>query len=183
MITHNSTETRIFLTDLQAYNEGSLVGRWITLPMDEMELHMAISEILTEGESVAGTEDHEEYFITDHEGFISEIDEYSNIFELNEMAQRIDELEEDQRTAVKLLLENYIVSDLDEAIERVDDMICTGESTMEDVAYSIIEECGMLDSMPDQLKFYFDYEAYGRDLEINGTYLEDDEGIIWECVA
>ena len=40
----------IYLTDLQAYNEGYLVGKWITLPLSEFELSQVVSEVLIEGE-------------------------------------------------------------------------------------------------------------------------------------
>ncbi len=42
---------KIYLTDLQAYNEGHLVGRWITLPLTGFELAQALSEVLNEGET------------------------------------------------------------------------------------------------------------------------------------
>ena len=42
----------IYLTDLQAYNEGNLVGKWVKLPMTNYELSFVISEVLTEGESI-----------------------------------------------------------------------------------------------------------------------------------
>lgn len=59
-------------------------------------------------------------------------------------------------------------------------MFCTGESKMEDVAYNYIEETGALRDMPENLQFYFDYEALGRDMEINGSFYTDKNGIIWE---
>ena len=54
---------------------------------------------------------------------------------------------------------------------------------MEDVAYNYVNDCGLLESMPESLQGYFNYEALGRDMEINGTYLEDEKGEIWEYVS
>jgi antirestriction protein len=65
---------------------------------------------------------------------------------------------------------------IDEAIENLDNMFCTGESKMEDIAYNFIEESGALQG-------YFDYEALGRDMEIEGSYFRDDEGIFWEYIG
>ncbi len=63
--------------------------------------------------SLAKKATHEEYFITDY----MNIDEYDSLTKLNEIAQKMDELDEDERTAVKLLLENNFVNDIDSAIE------------------------------------------------------------------
>jgi antirestriction protein len=40
---------------------------------------------------------------------------------------------------------------------------------MEDVATNYVEESGLFQEVPEQLQFYFDFEAYGRDMEINGS--------------
>jgi antirestriction protein len=32
--------------------------------------------------------------------------------------------------------------------------------------------------MPDHLRMYFDFEAYGRDMEIEGHFIETDSGIV-----
>ena len=54
---------------------------------------------------------------------------------------------------------------------------------MEDIAYNYVNNCGLLDTMPENLRYYFDYEALGRDMELNGSYYGDNEGILWEYVA
>ena len=61
-------------------------------------------------------------------------------------------------------------------------MICTGEDNMEDIAYSYIEESEALQGMAESLQGYFDYEALGRDMEIEGSYFRDDENILWEFI-
>ena len=48
---------------------------------------------------------------------------------------------------------------------------------MTDVAYFYIDELGMLGEIPSHLQNYIDYEAYGRDLEIEGTFIETSRGI------
>lgn len=35
----------IFLTDLAAYNSGELIGKWITLPLTDLELQTVINEV------------------------------------------------------------------------------------------------------------------------------------------
>jgi len=118
---------------------------------------------------------HEEYFISDFECDYLKIDKYDDLEALNETAHKMENLEMQEKTAVKLMLENYIVNSIDEAIENLDNMICTGESKM--------EESGVLQNMPESLQGYFDYEALGRDMEIEGSYFRNYEGIFWENIG
>ena len=50
---------------------------------------------------------------------------------------------------------------------------------MTDIAYQVVEECGYLNNVPDNVARYFDYESFGRDLGIEGTYIftDDNEAI------
>ena len=49
---------------------------------------------------------------------------------------------------------------------------------MEDVAIQIVEETGMLNGVPETLAMYFDYEAYGRDLDIEGKFYYIDGDMV-----
>lgn len=51
--------------------------------------------------------------------------------------------------------------------DRLDD-VCLFEGTAREYAEDYIDSTGMLDSMPETLRYYFDYDAFTRDLEING---------------
>ena len=46
----------VFLTNLGKYNEGELVGKWVSLPCDDIEAELE--------EIGVGAEPYEEYFIT-----------------------------------------------------------------------------------------------------------------------
>ena len=52
---------------------------------------------------------------------------------------------------------------------------------MSDLAYYLIEETGALGEVPTHLQNYIDYEAYGRDLEIEGNYLVTSRGVFELC--
>lgn len=71
---------------------------------------------------------------------------------------------------------------ISEIYEAFDFRIYSECYTMADVAFEIVEECGMLDSMPDSLRNYFDYAAYGRDLDIEGHFYYTGEGIFVEII-
>ncbi|MOA13128.1 Antirestriction protein (ArdA) [compost metagenome] len=54
---------------------------------------------------------------------------------------------------------------------------------MADVAYYAIEENGLLEGASETLARYFDYEAYGRDLEIEGTFLKVNYNTFVEIIG
>ena len=49
---------------------------------------------------------------------------------------------------------------------------------MEELAEYYVEETGMLNSLPTNLRYYFDYAALGRDMEIEGNFLVTSQGVI-----
>ena len=164
----------IFITNLGRYNEGTLIGEWVELPVTETELETVL-------ERIGINEQYEEYFITDYECDIEglEINEYSNIEELNELAEQLEDLEEAEQKAIQaMLLDGY---DFNEALEKAADgdfRIYYDCDDMTDVAYEVVEECGYLQGVPDTVARYFDYEAFGRDLDIEGKYYNIDGDII-----
>lgn len=153
---------KIFLTNLEEYNSGNLCGEWVTLPATEDELKEAFERI----------GNPEEYFITDYECdiFNLQVDEYDRLDDLNELAEELAELDEEQRECAEALLDaGYEPSDI---IDKLDDCIIYEEcSDMTDVAMEYCNGYGILDSIPEYLQYYFDYEAYGRDMEIEGTFI------------
>nr|WP_321267744.1 antirestriction protein ArdA [uncultured Sulfurimonas sp.] len=163
---------RVYITDLEAYNNGHLVGEWYQLPMNEDLLADSIENILQSGRDVC--EDihfHEEYFITDYECDYMDIGEYDNLSKLNEIAEAIESIDEDGVKAINFLIENHFVKDIFEAIESYEDNVRIYEdSTMEDIAYDLIEECYSFENIPDIIANNIDYEKIGRDLEIEGSY-------------
>ena len=174
---------KIYITDLEAYNSGHLIGEWLELPLRPHELYAETRSILNKGKRTCkSSHHHEEIFITDYECDYKQIEEYDDVFKLNKLAEQMAELEEHEQTAVKLMLENYIVNNIVEAVEHLEDMICTNETSMEDIAYQYVEDTGAIKSI-GTLQAYFDFEALGRDMDMNGSYYEADNGIIWEYVA
>ena len=164
----------IYLTNLGKYNEGELIGEWVELPVSQEELQEVFKRI-------GINEEYEEYFITDYECDFYEVGEYENIDTLNEIAERLDELNETESKIVKAMMSECGYT-LDEAIEKVnngDYMIYSDCNDMTDVAYQVVENCGYLNNVPETVSRYFDYESFGRDLGIEGTYIftDDNEAI------
>jgi len=169
---------KIYLTDLQAYNEGHLVGKWIELPLTPDELGQTISEVLNEGEAVSGTPDHEEYFITDYESSVA-ISEYDDVFKLNELAEQLAGLDADDLLKLKLLTyEGYnerkvLENGLDTYEVEIHDY--SNDTSFTDVyellASDLVDE-GLFGTIPSNLVNYIDYGAIGRDLSMEYTEFE-----------
>lgn len=162
-------EFRVFITNLGKYNEGELVGKWLDLPCADLEAELA--EI-----GVAPGTQYEEYFITDYENEVGyEVHEYENVWELNELAERLDDV-----CDVDWLLAYMDITgeELDTAIDNYEERSSFyPNQTLEDVAYDLVNDCY---NLPEIALRYFDYEAFARDLSYDG-YTETDDGVICVC--
>jgi antirestriction protein len=176
---------QVYLTDLAAYNAGSLVGRWVQLPVTGFELSQAISEVLTEGEQLTGEENHEEWFITDYEWDnidLKEIEEYEDIYHLNDELKLLVDLDKDKLKAVKFLLGEGITVDIEDAVSRAEDVTIHHNYSMEDIAHDLIKSCYNLKDIPDLIANNIDYDGIARDLEHDGIYWEID-GDVYEYIG
>lgn len=172
---------RIYIANLGKYNEGYLVGEWISLPATEEELEalyvrIKVGHYNEDGEYVAGYQEgysfYEEVAIHDYETEISglEIHEYENIEKLNELAE---ELEQQDLEVIEAIID-ATGCDLEEAINRIDDAIFYHNQSLIDVAYEIVEQRY---DLPEIAQRYFDYEAFARDLSFD-NYYEVKNGVI-----
>ena len=173
---------KVAVEEWELYNNGILLCKWFDTQTDTME---EIAEYVSKAKAAHNlNSDDLEMFIADVEGeTLGLIKGDESVSYAYEVAEKIAEFEEDQITAIKLMLEAGVVNDLDDAIEHLEDMVCTGERKMEDIAYNYIQETGAISALPESLQCYFDYEALGRDMEINGSYYEADDGVLWEYVS
>ena len=172
----------IYITDLAAYNNGHLIGEWVSLPICRDELALKIQEILENGSKKCGYgEVHEEYFITDYE-FITEfklfdVGEYSNPFTLNEEIEKVEDFESYDLKRISFLIENNLVSDLNQALSRYEDVVIYEDMTLIDVVEQYIEETVDFTDIPEIISRNIDYLAIASDFEISGEYFEVDRDI------
>lgn len=174
----------IYLTNLGKYNEGELVGEWLELPASDEEIAETLERIGISDEPDENGRFYEEYFITDYETEVDglKIGEYDNIDELNALAEAV---EGNEQTAAALIYFGYNTAE--EIGDHIDDVmyITTPEGAESEdfaVGYYYAEECGCLE-IPENLKNYFDYEAYGRDIMLDGSFYIANDGAIYEMVA
>lgn len=172
---------KIFLTNLRKYNEGQLIGEWVELPCVDEELEAVKERIGISDEPDENGNYYEEWFITDYESDIQGItvNEDDDLDELNELAEELNDLDDDQIKAMQaFLLDGNKFDEALEAAQGGDYTIYFGCDTMEDVAIQIVEETGLLANVPENVARYFDYEAYGRDLDVEGSFYNIDGDMV-----
>ena len=178
-ISKKEKEMKIYITDLEAYNNGHLVGEWYTLPMGEDSLCECIEDVLYRGRNECKHQHHhEEVFITDYEADIT-ISEYDCIYRLNELAGYLDGIGEDDLLKLKLLTyEGYnerevLTKGLDQYEVDIHDY--SADTSFTDVyellAYDFVAD-GLFGEVPAHLENYLDYSAIGRDLSADYTEFE-----------
>ena len=95
---------------------------------------------------------------------------------INEFAERVEALSEQEQEWLELIVEEH-TDNLQEALNIIENgnyVVWDNCNDMSDVAYYYMKETGMLQNVPNSIANYFDYEALGRDMDIEGTYLEGD---------
>ena len=166
----------ICLTNLGKYNEGKLIYSRLVLPATTEDIQAAYDEI-----GLADGTMYEEAFISDYETDINglSISEYASLDDLNELAEELENFDEYELEAFGAMLEYGYATD--GALKKVQDgdyMYYSGCCSMAEVAEQYADETGLLANIPDDLRYYFDFEAYGRDMEINGSFVETESGYI-----
>lgn len=171
-----------FITNLGKYNEGELVGEWITFPISDEDLAAVLRRI-----GIGSTDDfgapYEEVFFTDWElpeGMSWQVfGEYPDIQEVNEVAEAIQNSNLDEGV-VSAIFDH--ASDLQEALDIMREgnfTIYWGADDTRSLGEIAVDEIGGVESLPkDALEEYFDYEAYGRSLETGASITYFDGGAI-----
>ncbi|WP_336786922.1 antirestriction protein ArdA [Paenibacillus sp. MMO-177] len=183
-------EIKIYIANLGKYNEGELVGKWVTLPVSEEELEDVFVEIKLGYRDEDGDYHHgyvekwerggvlydtfyEEMAIHDYEAPSGiKINEYDSISNLNELAERLEAMPSYDKENVEYLLDtgDYNFEEAMDKAESGDFMLFHDCDDMSDVAYKYYEETGMMNDIPVSLQGYIDWEKVGRDMEIEGSF-------------
>lgn len=159
------TTPTIYVACLAAYNHGFLHGAWIDATQDIMEIYAEINKIL----KASPIECAEEFVIHYYEGFGDvQLSEYASIEYVVQIVQFINEHGE----LGGALLGSYTI---EEAETLLEDHYQGSYKSEVDFAYFIFEEF-YAEAIPENLKFYFDYEAFARDLFINNYFSVEAHG-------
>ena len=133
---------RVWIGNLGRYNEGTLQGEWISLPVSTQELDDFLVDrvgLITNPEEafergMRGERVYEEYFIADYEygGMLKEIGfrphEYANLDDLNALAAVASDMDATERECLRMY---------------ADDNCVTGARDMAKLAYAIHDDGDM----------------------------------------
>lgn len=64
-------------------------------------------------------------------------------------------------------------------LDKVTDAYRGQYGSWKDFAESLLEETGEIESIPDSLRYYFDYEKYANDIRLSGDVSEHDNHYFW----
>jgi antirestriction protein len=168
-----------FVTNLGKYNEGELCGEYLKLPATKEDMQALLARIGVDGVV------YEETFISDYEtdlAGMNRLGEYESIDELNYLATLLEELPdyELEKFEAAAVYGEYSGSAKD-LINLAQNLDCydyfPGIGNNEELGYCLAHEYEMLE-IPENVRPYFDYEAYGRDYSISEGGEFTDSGYI-----
>lgn len=164
----NTNGFTAWVTNLGKYNEGEIMDKAVNFPLiDEDEIKNILKEIGIGAE-------YEEYFVADYDAEFdtTELGEYTPLSRLQEIGERYAELSGEERTVFNEISSE--TSSLDEAFAIVENgnyIIYADCNSMKDLAYRYVEDAGLLENIPTNVSDYFDYEKYGREMNMYGWYV------------
>lgn len=166
-----------YVTNLGKYNEGYLIGEYLSFPTTTEEVQALLKRIGIDGVR------YEEIFIADYEtdipGLYDCLGEYESIDELNYLAELLDDLNKSEMDIFCAAVEKGEHSgSIKDMINLTQNLDCydfyPGVTDDETLGRIYVEDIASIE-VPEHLLPYFDYEAYGRDirLEEDGHYTKD----------
>ena len=160
----NGTETpRVYVACLASYNAGILHGAWVDAT-DEDEVQECIEQVL----KTSSVPNAEEHAFHDYENFGMNMHEYDSIERVTTLGALIEE--HGQELVSGLIGHGFCTVDtIEEALQdrRLGVHGSLGEY-MEEM-YEGLE-------IPEPVRIYIDWEAKGRDEEINGSFFTIEVG-------
>ena len=153
-----TSNPKIYVADLAAYNAGKLRGVWIDATQEPDEIKAEVQAMLAESpEPVA-----DEHAIHDTDGFEGVfISEWANFEDVHQIALLIEE-----HGALGAELLNHWNNDVDEVRRLFEDGYYLG--AWENVADYVQEITEETTEIPNHLSGYIDYDSMARDMELNG---------------
>jgi len=155
----------VCLTNLSLYNNGALKYKWLHLPATEDEIEKTLEEI--------GCGEDAESFISDYECDFMKINEYDNVYYLNELAENVELVSNADWDIFLLLCDEF--DDVNKAIAAINFgsyHIWENCDDMGDVARTMCEENGDLDRIDSPLRYHIDWDSYGEELESNSEFIK-----------
>lgn len=164
-----NTNTKIYFACLSSYNAGVLHGVWVDLDIYSTaeEMQEQIDEMLSKSKH----EPAEEWAIHDYESDCGiDFGEYESLDDLEKLQAAMSEHGE----AIALFWD-WSSCDLDDLVDQFGDAYHGCWDSEIDYVENYVDECM---EIPDNIKHYFDYEKFARDVFINDMFsLKGSEGV------
>lgn len=160
----NSTNKTAWIRNL--YNGDEFTAEF---PMDDDAL-----DALEDRATCDGSHD---CMVCDTEGFYGFADEFCTLSDLNDIAERLERLEDEDADKLEAMAE--YCDDLDEIESAWDDSYFIADTTLADYAEEFCYECGYMPSgLPGWISYHIDWEGVGRELSFDG-YSEINGGVLY----
>ena len=162
---NTTTERTAFIRNL--YNGDEFK---IKFPTTEDELDKAQDRATTYG--------LHDFAIVDIDGFYNFVDsEFTGIYTLNDIAERLEALEDEDADKLEAMAE--YCDNLDDIESAWDDSFFIADTTLADYAEEFCYECGYMPSeLPGWISYHVDWEGVGRELSYDG-YREINGGVLY----
>jgi len=163
------SDYKIYVACLASYNSGKLHGEWL-----DLDSRMSGDDIFTEiKEKVLDTSSEpfaEEWAIHDYDLGGIRIDEYES---LSDVAGIVELLEEHNNDDLVSEVYNYY-SGIEETKDALSQNYQGTYRSLGDWAEQYLADTGGLEALSEQLQYYFDFDAYGRNEEQGGSIFTID---------
>ena len=120
-----------------------------------------------------------DFAIVDFDGFYNFVDsEFTGIYTLNDIAERLEALEDEDAEKLEAMAE--VMDDLDDIESAWIDSYFIACTTGEDYAQELCYECGYMPckDLPEWISYHIDWEGVWRELSVDG-YSEINGGVLY----
>lgn len=161
----NNTEKTAVIRNL--YNGDEFTARF---PMDEEELYK-----IADRASCHGSHD---YIVVCVEGLYNLISsDYVSLMDVNDVAERLEALEDKDADKLEAMAE--YCDNLDDIERAWNESFFISDTTLAAYAELHAEECGFLETVPDLIRGYIDWEDMAEDMKIDDGYSEINGGVLY----
>ena len=161
---------KVYVGTYAKYNNGSTKGAWFDLAD-----YLCKDDFLDACRELHGEEDGPEFMFQDWEDIPSGLISECHISpECWDVLEAYDEFNEDAVNAYC-----YLFGEWDK--DKFQGCYHGEFDSWEAMAEEWLDSTGALNEIPEHLRNYFDYQAYARDMRLNGDMCEHDGHFFWNA--
>jgi len=165
---------KVYVSTYKKYNEGKLAGEWLNLDDydNQEEFYAACYKLVNEKDP--------ELMFQDFDGDDLDKEFYSESSISPVYWDVKDKFDDPENKKAFLEYASYL-GDIREALEKYEDAYIGNYNSMSDYAEEYFENIGVLEKIPEEFRFYIDYESMGDDMAINQNLLLTSNGQLFQC--